>query len=125
MLRWDGQLARKPGAVTTQVRDVQLSHLRLQLQHQLLCQLSQHPVAHSIAMLAMMSGPCSGSKAGEVPRKSTAAKQLEEVAHLSSHHHQELLLQAFQLHQILVHTTVKLDTIRATRAWRSIGPQTS
>jgi len=29
-------------------------------QHQLLCQSSQHPVAHLTAMLAMMNGQCSG-----------------------------------------------------------------
>merc|ERR1712048_314948 len=59
MHRWDGQLAKKPGAATTCIRDAQHSLLRLQRQHQhqhqLLCQSSQLPVAHSIVMLAMMS----------------------------------------------------------------------
>merc|ERR1712151_1106426 len=78
-----------------------------------------------IAMLVMMNGQCSGLKAGEVPRKCTAAKLQAGAVHLSSHHHQGFLLQVFPLQKTSVLTIVKLDTIHAIAAWRSTGLPTS
>jgi len=84
-----------------------------------------HQVAPSIAMLVMMNGQCSGLRAGEVPRKCTAAKLQAGAVHLSSHHHQGFLLQVFPLQKIWVLMIVLQDTIHATPAWRSTGLPTN
>merc|ERR1712113_638240 len=72
-----------------------------------------------------MSGQCSGSRVGEVLRKYTAVRLLAGAAPPSSHHPQEFLLQGYHLLKTQVLTIVKLDTIRATHAWRSTGLPTS
>merc|ERR1712232_674914 len=83
------------------------------------------PAAPSIAMLAMMNGQCSGSRAGEVPRRYTAARLQAGAVPLSSHHHQGFLLQVFPLQQTLVLMIVMPGTIHATPAWRNTGLPTS
>jgi len=155
MLKWVGQLARKRGAATTQDRDVpqhllphhhlllQLSlrrhhHLllllpllllprlhQLRLLHQPQLPLLQHPAAPLIVMRVTMNGQCSGSKAGEVLKRSTAAKLQEGVVPLSSRHPQGFHLQVFLLHQIRVLMIARLGTIHVSPAWRSTGLPTS
>merc|ERR1712151_342370 len=73
----------------------------------------------------MMNGQCSGSRAGEVPRRYIAAKPQEGVAPLSSHHPQEFHHQVFLLQQTQVLMIAMLGTIHASPAWRSTGLPTS
>jgi len=161
MLKWDGQLARKLGAVITQDRDAQqhphlhhhhlhlllfsfqprhphhlllhrlllllllLCQSQLQLPRQLLLLSSQHQVVPSTAMLVMMNGQCSGSRAGEVQRRCTVVRLQAGAVPLSFHLPQESLLQVFHLQKILVLMIALQDTIPATHAWRSTGLPTS
>merc|ERR1711933_122719 len=117
------------GAAITQDRDAQqhlhLHHHLLPLHPQLLLPSSQHRVAPSIAMLGMMNGRCSGSRAGEVPRRCIVARLPAGAVLLSSHHHQGFLLQVFPLQKIWVLMIVLQDTIHASPAWRSTGLPTS
>merc|ERR1711879_1090263 len=72
-----------------------------------------------------MNGQCSGSRAGEVLKRYTAAKLQEGVVPLSSRHPQGFHLQVFLLHQIRVLMTARLGTIHVSPAWRSTGLPTS
>merc|ERR1712187_282201 len=77
------------------------------------------------AMQVMMNGQCSGSRAGEVPKRYIAARLQEGVAPLSSHHPQEFHHQVFLLQQTQVLMIAMLGTIHASPAWRSTGLPTS
>jgi len=102
-----------------------LCQSQLQLLHQPQLLSLPHQVAPSIAMLVMMNGQCSGSRDGEVPRKSTAARLQAGAVLLSSLHHQGFLLQAFHLQKIWVLMIARQDTTHASHAWRSTGLPTS
>merc|ERR1712003_178881 len=102
-----------------------LCQSQLQLLHQPQLLSLPHQVAPSIAMLVMMNGQCSGSRAGEVPRRFIAARLQAGAVLLSSHHHQGFLLQVFPLQKTWVLMIVLQDTIHATPAWRSTGLPTN
>merc|ERR1712232_557363 len=71
------------------------------------------------------NGQCSGSRAGAVPKRSTAAEPQEGVVPLSSHHLQGFHHQVFPRQQIQVPMIARLGTIHASAAWRSTGLPTS
>merc|ERR1712066_30994 len=84
-----------------------------------------HQAAPLIAMQVTTNGQCSGSRAGTVPKRSTAAEPQEGVVPLSSHHLQGFHLQVYLRQQIQVPMIARLGTIHASAAWRSTGLPTS
>jgi len=95
------------------------------LPHQPLCLSSQHQAVPLIAMQVMMNGQCSGSKDGEVLKRSTAARLQEGDVPLSSHHLQGFPHQVFLQQQTQGPMIARLGTIHASAAWRSTGLPTS
>merc|ERR1712232_48186 len=79
-----GRSTKRDGVANTTVLGAQPLHLQRQRHQRHVRSPSHH--APSIAMLGTMSGRCSGSRVGPVPRKSTAARRCSEAALLSFHH---------------------------------------